>query len=77
MMKNMQADIAGLKKSDASSPNGGRIDAPRDLDRPLRFQKLDFPRYDGKSDPPLRQQVRIILSPATHHGGRKGVDGLV
>ena len=20
-------------------------------DRPLRFQKLDFPRYDGKSDP--------------------------
>jgi hypothetical protein len=24
---------------------------PRDLDRPPKFQKLDFPRYDGKSDP--------------------------
>jgi hypothetical protein len=54
MMKDMQADIAGLKeKSDALSSNGGRTDAPRDLDRPPRFQKLDFPQYDGKSDPLL------------------------
>ena len=54
MMKDTQADIAGLKeKSDASSSSGGCTDAPRDLDRPPRFQKLDFPRYDGKSDPLL------------------------
>ena len=38
MMKDMQADIVGLKeKSDASSSNGDRINAPRDLDRPPRF----------------------------------------
>jgi hypothetical protein len=54
MMKDMQADIAGLKeKSDTSSSSGGRTDAHRDLDRPPKFQKLDFPRYDGKSDPLL------------------------
>jgi hypothetical protein len=46
MMKDMQTDIARLKeKSDASSSSGGRTDAPRDLYRPPRFQKLDFPRY--------------------------------
>jgi hypothetical protein len=38
MMKDMQADIAGLKeKFDASSSSGGRTDAPRDLDRPPKF----------------------------------------
>jgi hypothetical protein len=29
------------------------MEGPRDLDRPPRFQKLDFPRYDGKTDPML------------------------
>jgi hypothetical protein len=54
MMKDMQADIASLKeKSESSSSSGGRLEAPRDIDRPPRFLKLDFPRYDGKSDPLL------------------------
>jgi hypothetical protein len=54
MMKDMQADIASLKeKSESSSSSGGRPEAPRDIDRPPRLLKLDFPRYDGKSDPLL------------------------
>jgi hypothetical protein len=58
MMKDMQSDIARLKeKSESSSSNGGRTDPPsplpRDIDRPPKFQKLAFPRYDGKTDPLL------------------------
>jgi hypothetical protein len=43
------------EKSASSSDRdvGGRLEGPRDLDRPPRFQKLDFPRYDGKTDPML------------------------
>jgi hypothetical protein len=57
-MSTMQADVAALKdKSSSSSSSGGgggdRTGGPRDLDRPPRFQKLEFPRYDGKTDPLL------------------------
>jgi hypothetical protein len=34
----------------ADSGAGGRREGPRDLDRPPKFQKLDFPCYDGKTD---------------------------
>lgn len=53
----LQADVAELKKnkgpSSASSSWGGTPDGQHHTDRPPRFQKLDFPRYDGKSDPML------------------------
>jgi len=53
-MTTMKADMAALKeKSASSSDSGGRLEGTRDLDRPPKFQKLDFPRYDGKSDPML------------------------
>jgi hypothetical protein len=54
MMKELQADIAGLKeKSESSTSNGGRTEHQRDTERPPRFQKWDFPRFDGKTDPLL------------------------
>jgi hypothetical protein len=51
----LQSDIDALKKekessSGASAPGTGH-DGQHHTDRPPRFQKLDFPRYDGKSDP--------------------------
>jgi hypothetical protein len=53
----IQADIDGLKaksSSAAESSNSGRGDShTRDLDRPLKFQKWEFPRYDGTTDPRL------------------------
>jgi hypothetical protein len=55
-MKTMKADMAAMQEKSASSRSGdvgGRLEGPRDLDRPPRFQKLDFPRYDGKTDPML------------------------
>jgi hypothetical protein len=55
-MKTMKADIAAMQEKSASSSDrdtGGHLEGPRDLDRPPRFQKLDFPRYDGKTDPML------------------------
>ncbi|XP_066351695.1 uncharacterized protein [Miscanthus floridulus] len=48
--------MAAMKEKSASSSDsgaGGRPEGPRDLDRPPKFQKLDFPRYDGKTDPML------------------------
>ncbi|WVZ54253.1 hypothetical protein U9M48_005078 [Paspalum notatum var. saurae] len=45
-----------MKEKSASSSDssaGGRPEGPRDLDRPPKFQKLDFSRYDGKTDPML------------------------
>ena len=51
-MFSMKADMLALKEKSAStseSTGGGQ----RDLDRPPKFQKLDFPRFDGKSDPLL------------------------
>jgi hypothetical protein len=54
-MTALKADMEGMKERTASSSaNGsGRIEGHRDLDRLPKFQKLDFPRYDGKTDPML------------------------
>ena len=55
-MTTMKPDMAAMKEKSASSSDsgaGGRPEGPRDLDRPPKFQKLDFPRYDGKTDPML------------------------
>jgi hypothetical protein len=55
-LSSVKGDVATMKdKSSSSSDNGGsgREEHPRDLDRPPRFQKLDFPRFDGKTDPML------------------------
>jgi hypothetical protein len=51
----VKAELTGLMDKSASTSNkgGGRLVEPHDLDRPPRFQKLDFPRYDGKPDPLL------------------------
>lgn len=54
MMQEMQADISGLKEKSASSSAGGTMqERPRDTDRLPKFQKWDFPRFDGKTDPLL------------------------
>jgi hypothetical protein len=58
-MKTMKADMEAMKEKSASLSNSGassRPEGPRDLDRPPKFQNLDFPRYDGKTDA-LHQQV--------------------
>jgi len=51
----LQSDLDALKKEKASSSGasapGAGPDGQHHTDRPPRFQKLDFPRYDGKSDP--------------------------
>ena len=55
-MTSLKADMAAMKEKSASSSTsgaGGRPEGTRDLDRPPRFQKLDFPRYVGKTDPLL------------------------
>jgi hypothetical protein len=54
-MTTMESDIAAVKDKSSSSSSGGndRPGGSRDLDRPPRFQKLEFPRYDGKTDPLL------------------------
>ncbi|XP_072146353.1 uncharacterized protein [Setaria viridis] len=52
----LKADMAAMKEKPSSSSTsaaGGRPEGPRDAERPPKFQKLDFPRYDGKSDPLL------------------------
>ncbi|WVZ82314.1 hypothetical protein U9M48_029588 [Paspalum notatum var. saurae] len=50
---NLQTTVAALQKekSASSSSSGGGNDDQHHNDRPPRFQKMDFPRYDGKSDP--------------------------
>ncbi|WVZ89777.1 hypothetical protein U9M48_036141 [Paspalum notatum var. saurae] len=52
-MTSMKADVAALKEKPSSSSESSTGGRPRDLDRSPRFQKLDFPRYDGKTDPML------------------------
>ena len=55
-LSTMKSDMAAMKDKASSSTDssaGGRQDGARDLDRPPKFQKLDFPRYDGKTDPLL------------------------
>jgi hypothetical protein len=51
----VKAKLAGLtdKSASTSDKGGGRPVGRRDLDRPPRFQKLDFPCYDGNSGPLL------------------------
>jgi hypothetical protein len=49
---NLQTTVAALQKEKSSSSDtGGGNDGRHFNDRPPRFQKMDFPRYDGKSDP--------------------------
>ena len=44
-------DTLEQRTTDASSSNNQQPDGDHRIDRPPRFQKMDFPRYDGKSDP--------------------------
>ena len=63
LMKSFQTELSSVKsdmatmKDKSSSPSddggGGCEESPREFDRPPRFQKLDFPRFDGKTDPML------------------------
>jgi hypothetical protein len=54
MLQTLSADVVGLKaKAASSSEADSRPDGQHHTDRPPRFQKLDFPRYDGKTDPLL------------------------
>jgi len=51
-MATMKVDLASLKDKSSSSSSGvGPTDGSHHNDRPPRFQKMDFPRFDGKSDP--------------------------
>jgi len=47
---NAQA-IAALTAERTSSPNKKQHSGKHHNDRPPRFQKMNFPRYDGKTDP--------------------------
>jgi hypothetical protein len=62
LMKSFQTELSSVKsdmatmKDKSSSPSDdddGGHEEPREFDRPPRFQKLDFPRFDGKTDPML------------------------
>ena len=51
-MSKMQSDMAVMKEKVASSSDSSaHHDGQHHTDRPPRFQKMDFPRFDGKSDP--------------------------
>jgi uncharacterized coiled-coil protein SlyX len=51
-METMKADMASVKeKASSSSPVTRNTDDNHHNDRPPWFQKLDFPCFDGKSDP--------------------------
>jgi hypothetical protein len=66
------AAIQALADRSSSSSNGPRPNTcEHHTDRPPRFQKMDFPRYDGKSNPHLHQPLQIVLSSAAHHRGKK------
>jgi hypothetical protein len=49
----LQTSVAELQKEKSASSSGGPggHDGQHHHDRPPRFQKMDFPRYDGKTDP--------------------------
>ncbi|KAM3243961.1 hypothetical protein ACQJBY_055715 [Aegilops geniculata] len=49
----LQTSVAALQKdkSASSSSTDGAHDGQHHNDRPPRFQKMDFPKFDGKSDP--------------------------
>jgi hypothetical protein len=49
-MASLQMSVAELQKEKSASPSGGPggHDGQHHHDRPPRFQKMDFPRYDEK-----------------------------
>jgi hypothetical protein len=52
-LKDLQTTVATMQKDKATSSSGTSraSDGQHHNDRPPQFQKLDFPRYDEKSDP--------------------------
>jgi hypothetical protein len=55
-MSSMKAEMAAMKDkttSSSASTTGGRLEGARDLDRPPKPKKWDFPRFDGTTDPLL------------------------
>jgi hypothetical protein len=61
MIKDLSADMATLKadkaamkdKPASTSVGAGNTDGSHHNDHPLKFNKMDFPRFDGMSDPML------------------------
>jgi hypothetical protein len=47
----IQARVDGLHDTSSSASSGSSPGAGASTDRPPRFQKMDFPKFDGKSDP--------------------------
>ena len=43
--------ITALSTDRSSSSGSKQAEGVPSVDRPPKFQKMDFPRYDGKSDP--------------------------
>eukprot|EP00267_Zea_mays_P044908 XP_020397137.1 uncharacterized protein LOC109941068 [Zea mays] len=51
-MSKMQSDMVIMQEKVASATDyGGHQDGQPRTDHPPKFQRLEFPRYDGKSDP--------------------------
>jgi hypothetical protein len=60
-LSKMQTDMAGMKEKVGSSTDSSiHHDGPHHTDRPSRFQKMDFPRFEGKSDPLLPDPLIFI-----------------
>ena len=49
----LQSSVTALQKDKSSSSSSAAAahDGKHHNDRPPRFQKMDFPKFDGKSDP--------------------------
>jgi hypothetical protein len=50
----LQSEVIVLKRDkekSSSAVGGGVPDGQHHHDRPPKFQKIDFPRFDGKADP--------------------------
>jgi hypothetical protein len=51
-MSKMQSDMDIMQEKVASAADyGGHQDGQHRTDHPPKFQRMEFPRYDGKSDP--------------------------
>ena len=53
-VESLQAKVDTLQldqRADSSSTQRDRVTHEHHNDRPPRFQKMDFPKFDGKSDP--------------------------
>jgi hypothetical protein len=51
-MSKMQSDMDSMQeKVTSSADSGSHQDGQHRTDHPLKFQRMEFPRYDGKSDP--------------------------